>query len=319
MLKATFRQLQMFALVVETGSFSAAATRLGISPAGISDQIRALERRIDCELFDRRPGTTPVLNKQGELFLRQANHLLQEAAKTAELVGADPKQPKTARLVADEYILERLLRPALPKFQLKFPNTQIEFLQHNLASDALHTLRAGKADLVYITLWSLDLDWPIDVIRTVQMGLFVSPHHPAAKTWHHDQRQKLPVISPIAGSGMELLMNRAMIQAGVPHFEAVAHTQYGETMSALAREGVGACYVMREAVAREVDAHELVELDVSMSEVYRCVLRRPGALETEHLRAVDEFAISLIRGEPEQHGHGPSAKRLVGDASEPSI
>ncbi len=65
MLKATFRQLETFVVVVESGSFTNAAGRLGISPAAISDQIRALEQRMDCTLFDRRPGTTPVLNERG--------------------------------------------------------------------------------------------------------------------------------------------------------------------------------------------------------------------------------------------------------------
>ena len=94
-------------------------------------------------------------------------------------------------------------------------------------------------------------------------------------------------------------MNKSLAQAGITNFEAVAHTQYGETMSALARQGVGACYVMREAVTRELEDGELVELDVKMSDVFRCVLRRPGALETPHLRQVDEFVVSLIRGEPQ--------------------
>jgi DNA-binding transcriptional LysR family regulator len=297
MLKATFRQLQTFVLVVESGSFTSAATRLGVSPAAISDQIRSLEQRIDCALFDRRPGTTPMLNKRGELLLQQATQLLDGAAKVSALAGAALQPLLSARLVADEYIVERLLRPILPNFQKSFPEIQVEFQQLNVAADAVQALRSGRADLAYVTLWTLDIDWPIDIISTVEIGLFVSPRHPIARSWKGDKTQNLPLITPIAGSGMELLMNKSLIQAGLTNFHAVAHAQYGATMAALAKDGVGACYVFREAVLDEVESGELVELEVEFAKVHRCALRRPGALELAHLRQVDDFALSLIRGE----------------------
>jgi DNA-binding transcriptional LysR family regulator len=298
MLKATFRQLQTFTVVVESGSFTNAATRLGVSPAAVSDQIRALEQRMDCALFDRRPGTTPVLNERGEQLLQHATQLLESAEKVAALSGTNVHPILTARLVADEYIVERLLRPTLPKFQKRFPATQIEFMQMNFAADVVHSLRSGRTDLAYITLWTLDVDWPIEVISTVEVGLFLSPTHPLASSWSKNRTQKLPLITPNAGSAMEQVMSRSLLQAGLTSFESVAHTQYGATMAALAKDGVGICLVMREAVFDEVAAGELIELDAELPDVHCCALRRPGALESEHLRQVDEFALSLIRGEP---------------------
>jgi DNA-binding transcriptional LysR family regulator len=311
MLKATFRQLETFLAVVESGSFANAATRLGISTAAISDQIRALEQRMDCVLFERRPGTTPVLNERGEQLRQHATQLLQGAAKVAALSASDAPPILTARIVADEYIAEHLLRPALPKFQKDFPSIQLQVLQLNLASDVVHSIRSGRADLAYVTLWTLDVDWPIDVIKRVEVGLFLSPKHPLASSWASNRRQTVPLITPIAGSGMERVMSRSMQQAGLKNFESVAHTQYGATMGELAKDGVGVCYVMRESVFNDVQSGKLVELDADLPDVHCCALRRAGALDVEHLKQVDRFAVSLIRHESGRMA--PSAARRSGD------
>jgi DNA-binding transcriptional LysR family regulator len=296
MLKATFRQLQTFVAVVESGSFTVAAERLGVSPAAVSDQIRALERGMECEVFDRRPGTTPVLNGRGEQLFQHATRLIDGANKASAIAGIDSHAVRTARVVADEFVVERVLRPALPSFQKRYPATQIQFVQLNLAADVVQSIRSGRADLAYVTIWSLDLDFPVEILATLGVGLFASPSHPITRTWAGDRKQKLPLITPIAGSGMEQVMSKSLVHAGLTSFESVAHTQYGATMGALAKDGVGVCYVMREAVRQEVEAGELVELQADLPNVYRCALRRPGALEVEHLRQVDEFAVEKIRG-----------------------
>jgi DNA-binding transcriptional LysR family regulator len=294
-LKATFRQLQIFIAVVEARSFAVAAANLGVTPAAISDQIRALEKRMVCELFERRPGTTPVLNERGEQLFQHATRLLESAGQAAAIANAELHTLHTARIAADEYIVERLLRPVLPTFQRAHPDTQIQFLQLNHAVDAVQALRTGRADLAYLTLWTLDVDWPIDIITTVGVGLYVSPAHPIVRTWSSDRRQKIPLITPIAGSGMEQVMSRSLKQAGITAFESVAHTQYGSTMAELAKDGVGVCYVMRDAVTQQVQSGELVELEAGLPNVYRCALRRAGGLDVPHLRTTDEFVVTQLR------------------------
>ena len=47
-------QLKVFLEVSETGSFSAAATRLHLTQPGVSQQVRALEGQLGTQLFVRR-------------------------------------------------------------------------------------------------------------------------------------------------------------------------------------------------------------------------------------------------------------------------
>lgn len=295
MLKATFRQLQTFVAVVESGSFTGAAVQLNVSPAAISDQIRALEHRISCILFDRRPGSTPVLNTQGELFLQHATQLLRDAAEIPAIGAGSSPSIQTVRLAADEFIIDRRLRPTLPSFQRSCPDIQIVFLHLNVVTDIVHALRSGRADLAYVNLWSLEVDWPIEIISRVEVGLFVSPRHALARSWPPSRGQKLPLIAPIAGSPMDLVMIRSLRHAGITRIESVAHTQYGATMSELAKDGVGVCYSMRDSVLKELEAGDLVELKSDLPAIHRCALRRPGAREVKHLKQVDDYATALIR------------------------
>jgi DNA-binding transcriptional LysR family regulator len=62
-LSINFEQLRTFSLVLELGSFSAAAERLGVTQPAVSVQVKQLERRLGVRLIERvgrRVGATPA-------------------------------------------------------------------------------------------------------------------------------------------------------------------------------------------------------------------------------------------------------------------
>ncbi len=78
-----FRQLQAFHAIVETGTVTGAASRLGISQPGVSNLIAQLERQTRLKLFDRAKGrliATPeaeVLFREVETVVRGLDHVAQ--------------------------------------------------------------------------------------------------------------------------------------------------------------------------------------------------------------------------------------------------
>jgi DNA-binding transcriptional LysR family regulator len=78
-----FRQLQAFHAIVETGTVTGAASRLGISQPGVSNLIAQLETQTRLKLFDRAKGrliTTPeadVLFREVETVVRGLDHVSQ--------------------------------------------------------------------------------------------------------------------------------------------------------------------------------------------------------------------------------------------------
>ena len=70
------RWLESFIALAETGSIRMAASRLGISPATLSDRISALEEYLGVSLFNR-DAAGSTLSDRGEIYLSDAAHLLE--------------------------------------------------------------------------------------------------------------------------------------------------------------------------------------------------------------------------------------------------
>lgn len=71
----TFSQLQIFSLIAELGSFTAVASRLGISQSAVSHALKALESELGVELL-RRSGGVSVPTDIGQTLLLRARTLL---------------------------------------------------------------------------------------------------------------------------------------------------------------------------------------------------------------------------------------------------
>lgn len=88
-------QLASWIAVVETGSVSAAARRAGLSQAGVSQHVRALEQRLACELLDR--GTRPArVTASGRRLYEHALDLLQRAGEMDEGVRSLSRSTRSA-------------------------------------------------------------------------------------------------------------------------------------------------------------------------------------------------------------------------------
>ncbi len=75
------RQLAAFVAVAETGTISAAAERLHLSPSALSAALTELERALKVQLCVRRRSFGIQLTRTGESVLVRARALLQEAGE----------------------------------------------------------------------------------------------------------------------------------------------------------------------------------------------------------------------------------------------
>jgi DNA-binding transcriptional LysR family regulator len=96
--RVTLWGIEVFVATAEEGAISAASRRLGTSAATVSQQLTNLEGAIGTTLLDR--GARPVtLTPAGEMFLRRANTILNEAEQArAELAMADLSRLTRLRL-----------------------------------------------------------------------------------------------------------------------------------------------------------------------------------------------------------------------------
>lgn len=104
------REINAFLQVAQFKSFSKAARHLGYSQAAITIQIKQLEQELDVHLFDR-IGKQISLTRDGELFFKHANTIMQELAQARETLSRDRKLHGTLRIGTIESICTVLLPP----------------------------------------------------------------------------------------------------------------------------------------------------------------------------------------------------------------
>lgn len=174
------QQLQTLAVVVETGSFSAAARRLQKAQSAVSNAIAELEIDLGIVLFDRSK-RYPQLTAAGERVLQQALLINTQCQALSELaVGLADGEESTLTLAVDDEGQLPWLAPILAEFALVFPRLELRLL-FPLLEDLTLLLRQGEADLA-ISYQPLspptDIErWPLQAINFV---LLVAATHPLA-------------------------------------------------------------------------------------------------------------------------------------------
>ena len=144
-------QLATFALVIDTGSFSAAADRLGLSQPAVSLQVRQLERRLAVRLIERvgkRARATPA----GAELLRQVPQI-EAAVENAVDALADHARGVTGRVrlgtgaTACLYFLPAVLR----QLREAFPALSVVVSTGN-TDEHVRKVEDNSIDLALVTL-----------------------------------------------------------------------------------------------------------------------------------------------------------------------
>jgi len=136
------REMEVFARVVETGGFSAAARDLRLSPSAVSKLVSRLEARIGARLLNRTTRKL-ILTPEGGAFHEQARRILADIddAERAAAGGAAPRgRVRVSATVA--FGLHHLL-PILPAFSARYPEVTLDL---NL-TDAVIDLLDQRADV----------------------------------------------------------------------------------------------------------------------------------------------------------------------------
>lgn len=93
--------LRYFAEACESGSVSAAASRLFISQQGLNKALTRMESELGCTLLNRSYAGV-ALTEKGEIFYEYAKHALEEYDAVTRVIGANPSlEAQVSRRVVD--------------------------------------------------------------------------------------------------------------------------------------------------------------------------------------------------------------------------
>lgn len=120
-----FTRLSAFVRVVESGSFSAAAAKLGLSRAAASKYVRQLEEHLGVRLLNRTTRRLSLTDEGAAFYERAARILAELEAAEGEASAGAGEARGTLRLSAPVSFGRRHLGPAIAEFLRRHPHVQI--------------------------------------------------------------------------------------------------------------------------------------------------------------------------------------------------
>ncbi len=121
-----YRAMAIFVQVVDYGSFSAAAEKLGITKSAVSQKISQLEEELGSRLLHR---TTRKLNltEAGTIYLEGCRQMMEAADGANQKIGQFNKEPSgTLRISCSHDFSAEHLVPLLGPFMKKHPKLSLE-------------------------------------------------------------------------------------------------------------------------------------------------------------------------------------------------
>ena len=175
-------QLRVFLTVVETGSFTAAAKRLGRAVSAVSYTIANLEQQLGVSLFDRDQTRTPKLTQAGAAIQAKAKVVaigvddLRASARSL-LKGVEAE----VTLVVDVMLPSARLVDAVHAFEATFPTVMLRL--HVEALSAVPQLVRQGGAMIGVGGGLVDVESGLELIHVGEVTMIpvAAPNHPLAR------------------------------------------------------------------------------------------------------------------------------------------
>ena len=253
-----FTGLSEFLAVAEHASFRAAAAELRVTPAAVSQAIRALEARVGMPLFQRTTRHV-ALTEAGAAFLARLRPAAGEIGEALEALATLRRRPiGHLRLSVPRIALDLVIVPVLPEFRRVYPDVKVEVEVDDTSVDLTAArldagIRIGgfiERDMVAVRL-TPDLRWSV-LGAPSYFAARGRPRAPEELTEHECIRYRFPTARVVYR--WEFVRKGKAFSLDPPGSVVVNDHM---TMIALASRGVGLAYTADLIAARELAAGEL--------------------------------------------------------------
>ncbi|MFK7731129.1 MAG: LysR family transcriptional regulator [Pseudomonadales bacterium] len=131
--------------IVDEGSVTAAAKKLGVNHTTVSRRITALETQLGAPLFDR-SNSGWLITPLGESILPEASQMRESAQAISRMVTADRKELSgLIRVTTIDTFMQGAIGPGLMEFTQQYPDIDIELI----LGDEVLDLASHDADIAF--------------------------------------------------------------------------------------------------------------------------------------------------------------------------
>jgi DNA-binding transcriptional LysR family regulator len=249
------KQLKIFSALVESGSFSKAATALSLSQPTISFQINGLEKEIGARLFER---TTKKLRltAEGKLLYEYAKRILALEGQIREEINSCRGLKKGelsigASNIPGVYILPELLGG----FKKKYPGIKID-LKIMDTQQILTQVLENKVDLGVVGSITKDSRLVFERFCKDELVLIASNKSQLAKKRYIPIKElkELPFILREQGSGTREVIRENLLKKGIRLSELRVEMQLGnnEAVKKAVAADLGVSFVSKFSIGQEL-------------------------------------------------------------------
>lgn len=294
------KQLRYFTAIVEAGSLSAAAARIGIAQPSLSQHIKTLEARLGVELLVRTPKGVTVTDA-GEILLGHARKILEAVELAIEEVRVSGTEahgkvafglPSSVSMVLSVPLAETI-RQELPKVSLRAVEAMSGFIRDWLDDGSIdlgilydiNTLKHIDAHLLMhedLSFFAAPDAWPDDLSKGTPL--------PLAEVAKQD------LVLPSGNHGLRALIDRFAKANGIQLNVMVEMDSLAQIKTLVARGSVST--ILAPASAYDlVETGALVGMPIVDPVIRRPVylVRNPEKVITRASREVETMTIEVIR------------------------
>ncbi|MEH6576500.1 MAG: LysR family transcriptional regulator [Amphritea sp.] len=177
------KAMKIFAVVVEEGSMSAAARRLGIANSVVTKNLNELEDWLGRKLIYRSTRSLR-LSQEGHSYLEQIRDIISRVEVLERPVELENKLLKgTLKVTAPVILGKKLISPLLPGFYNEYPGLKIQLVLNDDFNDmveegfdlALRVSRLPDSNFIAKRLWPMSLKLVASATYIEQFGAPLTP------------------------------------------------------------------------------------------------------------------------------------------------
>ena len=259
-MKTSTDELLVFVTVIDSGSITAAAEKLGQTVSGVSRALTRLEKKLDTALV-RRTTRRLHLTEEGEAFLQRARAILDAMEEAEESVTRKRARPSgRLRVDAASPFMLHCVAPHMTAFSALYPEIRLELTSNERIVDLLEQ----KVDIA-IRIGALqDSTLHARALGSSKLRVLASPaylaEHGEPRTVEALRGHRLIGFTAPEHLNRWPLCDQRASEAGSLKIEPAITASSGETLRQLALSGWGIACLADFMTAADVRERRLVPI-----------------------------------------------------------
>jgi len=292
MSKITFRQLEMFVAVVQSGSFREAAERFEISQSSVSNHITALESILNARLFARQRGMLATPTERGVLAYKEAKILLDRLDGLVNLFTEGARSGRRLKIGAHTFVVN-LIGDVLARYAADHPDVAFgvevgpfEFVMDRIQREEL------DLGVVYTT-------GPIPGIESrplwlEPLGLYVSKDHEIARlpAPTASDLQRYPLITVPRRTQMRAVLDETLLRMGIVDCTVALEADSFAVVNQSLIRNVGFALLFKRPIQASPIHEQLIELPLPVPPVEARQITSRSAKNDPNLHDCVEFILA---------------------------